>query len=64
MIGHVRGAAGGVEFMVCVKSIMDGYIHPTVNSKEADEECTLNYVFGKAVETDVNYDISNSLGFG
>ncbi len=64
MIGHLLGAAGGVEFIVCVKSIMDGYIHPTVNSKEADEECTLNYVFGKAVETDVNYAISNSLGFG
>ncbi len=64
MIGHLLGAAGGVEFIVCVKSIMDGYIHPTVNSKEADEECDLNYVFGEAVETDVEYAISNSLGFG
>lgn len=64
MIGHLLGAAGGVEFIVCVKAIEEGYIHPTVNSKEADEECTLNYVFGKAVETDVDYAISNSLGFG
>ena len=64
MIGHLLGAAGGVEFIVCVKSILDGYIHPTVNSKEADEECDLNYVFGEAVETDVEYAISNSLGFG
>ena len=64
MIGHLLGAAGGVEFIVCVKSIMDGYIHPTVNSKEADEECDLNYVFSEAVETDVEYAISNSLGFG
>ncbi len=64
MIGHLLGAAGGVEFIVCVKSIQEGYIHPTVNSKEADEECTLNYVFGQAVETDIEYAISNSLGFG
>ncbi len=64
MIGHLLGAAGAVEFIVCVKSIEDGYIHPTVNSKEADEECDLNYVFGEAVETDIEYAISNSLGFG
>ena len=64
MIGHLLGAAGGVEFIVCVKAIEEGYIHPTVNSKEADEECTLNYVFGQAVETDIEYAISNSLGFG
>ncbi len=64
MIGHLLGAAGGVEFIVCVKAIEEGYIHPTVNSKETDEECTLNYVFGKAVEADIEYAISNSLGFG
>ncbi len=64
MIGHLLGAAGAVEFIVCVKSIEDGYIHPTVNSKEADEECDLNYVFGSAVETEVEYALSNSLGFG
>ncbi len=64
MIGHLLGAAGGVEFIVCVKSILDNYIHPTVNSKEADEECDLNYVFGEGVHTQVEYAISNSLGFG
>ena len=64
MIGHLLGAAGAVEFIVCVKSIEDGYIHPTVNSKEADEECDLNYVFGQAVETNIEYALSNSLGFG
>lgn len=64
MIGHLLGAAGGVEFIVCVKSILDGYIHQTVNSKEADEECNLNYVFGEGVHTDVEYALSNSLGFG
>ncbi len=64
MIGHLLGAAGGVEAIVCVKSLQEGYIHPTVNSKEADEECDLNYVFGKAVQKDFKYAISNSLGFG
>lgn len=64
MIGHLLGAAGGVECIVCVKSLQDGYIHPTVNSKEAGEECDLNYVFGAPVKKDFKYAISNSLGFG
>lgn len=64
MIGHLLGAAGGVEAIVCVKSLQEGYIHPTVNSKEADEECDLNYVFGEAVQKEFKYAISNSLGFG
>ena len=64
MIGHLLGAAGAVEGIVCVKALQEGYIHPTVNSKEADEECDLNYVFGKAIVTDFKYAISNSLGFG
>lgn len=64
MIGHLLGAAGAVECIVCVKSVMEDYIHPTVNSKEEDEECDLNYVFGKGVHTEVEYALSNSLGFG
>ena len=64
MIGHLLGAAGAVECIVCVKAVMEDYIHPTVNSKEADEECDLNYVFGEGVHTKVEYAISNSLGFG
>lgn len=64
MIGHLLGAAGGVEFITCVKSINDGYIHPTVGLTETDEECNLDYVMGKGVEADVNFVLSNSLGFG
>lgn len=64
MIGHLLGAAGGVEFITCVKSINDGYIHPTVGLTETDEECDLDYVMGKGVEADVNFVLSNSLGFG
>ncbi|MEF9941205.1 MAG: beta-ketoacyl-ACP synthase II [Lachnospiraceae bacterium] len=64
MIGHLLGAAGGVEFVTCIKSIQEGYIHATVGSKEADEECDLNYMFGKGVSQEVRYAMSNSLGFG
>ena len=64
MIGHLLGAAGGVEFIACVKSIEDGYIHPTVGYQVPDEECDLDYVTDGAVEMSVNYCLSNSLGFG
>ncbi|BBF41632.1 3-oxoacyl-[acyl-carrier-protein] synthase, KASII [Lachnospiraceae bacterium KM106-2] len=64
MIGHLLGAAGGVEFVACVKSIEEGYLHATVGSKNPGEECDLNYLFEHGVYQDVNYAISNSLGFG
>ncbi|MCI9381251.1 MAG: beta-ketoacyl-ACP synthase II [Dorea sp.] len=64
MTGHLLGAAGGVEFIICVKSIQDGFIHQTVGTKEVDPECDLNYAVGVPVEKDVNYVLTNSLGFG
>ena len=64
MIGHLLGAAGGVEFITCVKSIQDGYVHATAGLKEAGEGCDLDYTQGDGVEMNVNYAISNSLGFG
>ena len=64
MIGHLLGAAGGVEFVVCVKSIKDGFIHQTVGTTETDEECDLNYAVGAPIEKEVNYVLTNSLGFG
>ncbi|MFI3172139.1 MAG: beta-ketoacyl-ACP synthase II [Eubacteriales bacterium] len=64
MIGHLLGAAGGVEFITCVKSIEDGFIHQTVGTLETDEECDLNYVTGSPIEQEVEYAMSNSLGFG
>ena len=64
MIGHLLGAAGGVEFIACVKTIQDGFIHQTVGTKETDPECDLNYAVGAPVEKDVNYVLTNSLGFG
>ena len=64
MIGHLLGAAGAVEFITCVKSIEEGYIHPTVGLKVPDEECDLNYVLGHGIYGDVEVALSNSLGFG
>ncbi|MCB6610559.1 beta-ketoacyl-ACP synthase II [[Clostridium] symbiosum] len=64
MVGHLLGAAGGVEFITCVKSVMENYVHATAGLKEADEGCDLDYTMGEGVSMDVNYAISNSLGFG
>ena len=63
MIGHLLGAAGAVEFIVCVKSILDGYVHATAGLTECEEEMDLDYC-KEACEMPVNYVISNSLGFG
>lgn len=64
MIGHLLGAAGGVEFITCVKSINDGYVHETVGLKEADPDCDLDYAVGGGRNMELNYVLSNSLGFG
>ena len=64
MIGHLLGAAGGVEFIAFVKSIQDGYVHVTAGLEVDDEECDLDYTKGQGVAMDVNCAISNSLGFG
>lgn len=64
MIGHLLGAAGAVELIVCVKAVEEGYIHPNVGLKECDEEMNLNYIRGKGINTEVNVAMSNSLGFG
>ena len=64
MIGHLLGAAGAVEFITCVKSIEEGFIHQTVGTTEADQECTLDYVLGAPVRQEVCCAMSNSLGFG
>ncbi len=64
MIGHLLGAAGGVELITCVKSIEEGYIHPTVGYQVPDEECDLDYVTRGGISMEVEYALSNSLGFG
>lgn len=64
MIGHLLGAAGGVEFIVCVKSIEEGYVHATAGLAVDDPECDLDYTKNNGVSMEVNCAISNSLGFG
>ncbi|MCM1113033.1 MAG: beta-ketoacyl-ACP synthase II [Muribaculum sp.] len=64
MIGHLLGAAGGVEFIVCVKSIQDGFIHRTMGTEQTEGELDLDYVLGASARQDVTYAMSNSLGFG
>jgi 3-oxoacyl-(acyl-carrier-protein) synthase len=64
MTGHLLGAAGGVESIVSILSIKNNIIPPTINYENPDEECDLNYVPNKALETEVKTALSNSLGFG
>ena len=64
MIGHLLGAAGAVEFITCVKSIQESYIHQNVGLQESEEELDLDYVKGSGIQMPVNVCMSNSLGFG
>lgn len=63
MTGHMLGAAGAAEFIVCVKTIEEGYIHATAGLQETEGEMDLNYT-KKALERPVTAALSNSLGFG
>lgn len=62
--GHLLGAAGGVEAIVCVKAIENDIVPPTINYQVSDEECDLDIVPNKARKHKVEYAMSNSLGFG
>ncbi len=64
MTGHMMGATGAVEAIASVLALYNGIIPPTINYKEKDEECDLDYTPNKAVEADINFAISTSLGFG
>ncbi|MEE9249030.1 MAG: beta-ketoacyl-ACP synthase II [Dehalococcoidia bacterium] len=64
MIGHALGGAGGMEAVACVKTIVDGIIHPTINYETADPDCDLDYVPNEARRQDVRAVLSNSFGFG
>ena len=64
MTGHLLGGAGAFESMVCLLSIQNGVIPPTINLNNKDEECDLNYTPNNAVNKDMNIAMSNSFGFG
>ena len=64
MLGHLLGAAGGVEAVATVLSLHHGVIPPTINLETPDPDCDLDYVPGAAREVGINTALSNSLGFG
>lgn len=64
MVGHMLGAAAGIEAIVCVKSIADGVIHPTINLVNPDPACDLDYNTQGTYKMEIRAALSNSLGFG
>ena len=64
MTGHLLGAAGAVESIISILAIQEGFIPATVNTKEIDEDVKANVIIGKNLEKDLQYVLSNSLGFG
>ncbi|BAF59920.1 MAG: beta-ketoacyl-ACP synthase II [Pelotomaculum sp.] len=64
MTGHLLGAAGGLEAIVCVMAIHKGVIPPTINYEQPDPECDLDFVPNVARKAEVNAALSNSFGFG
>lgn len=64
MTGHLLGATGAVEAIITTLAVRDDFIPPTINTKDLDPECDLNYTLEKGVSKKVKYAISNSLGFG
>ncbi|MGN1269293.1 MAG: beta-ketoacyl-ACP synthase II [Clostridia bacterium] len=63
-VGHLLGAAGAVEAIICVKAIQNKLVPPTINYKEKDEECDLDIVPNELRKSELNIVMSNSLGFG
>lgn len=64
MMGHLVGAAGAVEAVVCVKALETGMIPPTINYEEPDPDCDLDYVPNRARDTELDVVLTNSMGFG
>ena len=62
--GHLLGAAGAVESIICCKAIEEGFVPATINYKVPDEECDLDIVPNEGRKAEIKYAISNSLGFG
>ena len=64
MTGHMLGAAGAMEALVCLKVLETGLVPPTINLLQPDPACDLNYVPNSAVQAQIDLCVSNSLGFG
>jgi 3-oxoacyl-[acyl-carrier-protein] synthase II len=64
MTGHMLGAAGAIETIVCALAIRDGVVPPTINQETPDPDCDLDYVPNTARQSNVRVCLNNSLGFG
>jgi len=64
MTGHMSGASGAFETVICAKTIETGFIHPTINYEEPDPDCDLDCVPNAARQAQVRYALNNSFGFG
>jgi 3-oxoacyl-[acyl-carrier-protein] synthase II len=64
MTGHIMGATGALESIICVKAVQDNAVPPTINLKNPDPECDLDYVPNHAREIPVDVAITNAFGFG
>ncbi|WP_024614537.1 beta-ketoacyl-ACP synthase II [Clostridium sp. Ade.TY] len=64
MTGHLLGAAGAIESIICIESIIDNFVPPTIGYENKDEDCDLDYVPNEGRSHEVNYALTNSLGFG
>ena len=64
MTGHLLGAAGGIESVICVKTLQTQTLAPTINLDDPDPECDLDYVPNVARNARVRTVLSNNLGFG
>ncbi|TGY43404.1 beta-ketoacyl-[acyl-carrier-protein] synthase II [Clostridium sartagoforme] len=64
MTGHLLGAAGAVEAIISIKALEDGFVPATINYVNKDEECDLNLVVNEGIKKEIDYTMSNSLGFG
>jgi len=64
MLGHMMGAAGAVEALICALVIRDGRLPPTINLEEPDPDCDLDYVPNVARAANVRVALSNSIGLG
>ena len=64
MTGHLLGAAGGIETVICVKALQEGIIPPTIHYHTPDPELDLDYTPNESRKREINYAMSNSLGFG
>ncbi|MGL5767413.1 MAG: beta-ketoacyl-[acyl-carrier-protein] synthase family protein, partial [Sarcina sp.] len=64
MTGHLLGAAGAIEAILCIKALEDSFVPATIGYTTPDEECDLDYVPNKGRDKEIDFAMSNSLGFG